>query len=106
MKASVKIISHILFLKFYKKINGACLQSGALQDVILKAFISFILGDHFYLTSSNLAATDGTSNFGDVMFTVINAPKSGIFALVDNMARPIKSFTQESRAIHFHCCIT
>ena len=56
------------------------------------------------MTSSNLAATDGTSNFGDVMFTVVNAPKSGIFALVDNMARPIKSFTQESRAIY--SCVT
>ena len=81
------------------------MQSGA-REVILKAFISFILGDHFYLTSSNLAATDGTSNFGDVMFTVINAPKSGIFALVDNMARPIKSFTQESRAIYSYSSST
>ena len=73
-------------------------SSGA-RDVTIFLLTPFISGDHFYLTSSNLAATDGTSNFGDVIFTVKNAPKSGIFALVDNMARPIKSFTQESRAI-------
>ena len=68
------------------------------------------------MTSQNLVATDGTSNFGNVKFKVTNPPKSGIIgngfdfllfsesfvadyqslitARIDNLERPIKSFSQ------------
>lgn len=46
------------------------------------------------MTSQNLVATDGTSNFGEVKFMVLNPPKSGIIAKMDDLTHPIKQFTQ------------
>lgn len=65
------------------------------MDRFLYSYIDLETGDRYFLTTTDLSATDGTSNYERVQFTVQSPPRSGYFAFIENVDRQVNSFTQD-----------
>ena len=81
------IRANVMFFLFSLDIKGSVYE-------FFEQYFNLVQGDRYFLTTSDLTATDGTAQFGNVVFTIQSPPRSGYFAFVNHIEQQISSFTQ------------